>query len=89
MAAGRPVITADTPGIREVLQHGRDAVLVPPGEPAALAAALISVAADADARERLGAAARETYERTGTPERAAAPLVQAIQARRAARGARA
>lgn len=89
MAAGRPVITADTPGIREVLQHGRDAVLVPPGEPAALAAALISMAADADARERLGAAARHTYERTGTPERAAAPLVQAIEACRAARGARA
>lgn len=89
MAAGRPVITADTPGIREVLTHGRDAVLVPAGEPAALAAALMSMAADADARERLGAAARDTYERTGTPERAAAPLVHAIEARRAARGARA
>lgn len=88
MAAGRPVITADTPGIREVLTHGRDAVLVPAGEPAALAAALMSMAADADARTRLGAAARGTYERIGTPERAAAPLVQAIEARRASRRAR-
>ena len=87
MAAGRPVVTADTPGIREVLAHGRDAVLVPAGEPAALAAALISLAGDPDARERLGAAARATYERTGTPERAAAPLVQALEARRAGGGA--
>jgi len=88
MAAGRPVITADTPGIREVLTHGHDAVLVPAGESAALAAALISLAADPDARVRLGAAARATYERTGTPHRVVAPLVRALGARRAARDAR-
>jgi len=81
MAAGRPVVTADTPGIREALTHGRDAVLVPAGEPAALAAALISLAGDPVARERLGAAARDTYERIGTPARAALPLVEALRER--------
>lgn len=85
MAAGRPVITADTPGAREVLVHGRDAVLVPPGEPAALAAALVSLAGDAAARTRLGAAARDTYERMGTPERVVAPLIDAIARQRRAR----
>ncbi|MBM3665733.1 MAG: glycosyltransferase family 4 protein, partial [Actinobacteria bacterium] len=88
MAAGRPVITADTPGIREVLTHGHDAVLVPAGEPAALAAALMALAADPDARARLGTAARDTYVRTGTPHCVAAPLVRTLEARRAQGAAR-
>lgn len=82
MAAGRPIITADTPGIREVLTHGVDAVLVPPGEPAALAAALISLAEDPAARAQLGAAARARYEQVGTPEAVARPLLHALQGRR-------
>ena len=81
MAAGRPIITADTPGIREVLTHGVDAVLVPAGEPAALAAALISLAEDPAARARLGQAARARYEQVGTPLAVAGPLVRALQGR--------
>ena len=81
MAAGRPIITADTPGIREVLTHGRDAVLVPPGEPAALAAALIALAADPAARRALGAAARRRYEEIGTPEAVARPLAAWLRER--------
>lgn len=80
MAAGRPIITADTPGIREVLTHGVDAVLVPAGQPAALAAALIALAGDPDARRRLGTAARERYLQVGTPAAVAAPLVRALAA---------
>ncbi len=57
MAAGRPVVTADTPGVREVLSDGVDALLVPPADPAALAAALARLAADPALRARLGAAA--------------------------------
>lgn len=78
MAAGRPIVTADTPGIREVLTHGVDAVLVPAGQPAALAAALIALAGDPDARGRLGAAARARYLQVGTPAAVAAPLVRAL-----------
>ncbi len=78
MAAGRPIITADTPGIREVLTHGVDAVLVPAGQPAALAAALIALAGDPAARRALGAAARARYEQVGTPAAVAAPLVRAL-----------
>ncbi len=80
MAAGRPIVTADTPGIREVLTHGVDAVLVPAGQPAALAAALIALADDPDARRRLGAAARARYLQVGTPPAVAAPLVRALAA---------
>lgn len=78
MAAGRPIITADTPGVREVLTHGVDAVLVPAGQPAALAAAMIALAGDPAARRRLGAAARARYEQVGTPAAVARPLVHAL-----------
>ena len=37
MAVGRPVVTADTPAVREVLRDGVDALLVPADDPAALA----------------------------------------------------
>ena len=48
MAAGVPVVATDIPGYREVATHGRDAVLVPPADPAALAAAVLQVLGDAD-----------------------------------------
>jgi phosphatidyl-myo-inositol alpha-mannosyltransferase len=40
MAAGAAVVASDIPGYRGVARPGRDALLVPPGEPAAFARAL-------------------------------------------------
>lgn len=40
LAAGRALITADTPAIRELLEPGPGIILVPPGDPQALAAAI-------------------------------------------------
>ncbi|MFN8108982.1 MAG: glycosyltransferase [Thermoleophilia bacterium] len=80
MAVGRPIVTADTPGVRKVLTHERDALLVPPGDPRALAAALARLAGDAALRDRLGRAARARYELLGRPARVAAPLVDAVRA---------
>jgi glycosyltransferase involved in cell wall biosynthesis len=40
LACGAPVVTANTPGARELLTDGESALLVPPGDPAGLAAAL-------------------------------------------------
>ena len=37
LACGTPLITADTRGARELLTDGENALLVPPGDPAALA----------------------------------------------------
>jgi glycosyltransferase involved in cell wall biosynthesis len=62
LACGTPVITADTPASRELLTHERDALLVPPGEPAALAAAIARVS-DRHVAQALGEAGRETYEK--------------------------
>jgi phosphatidylinositol alpha-mannosyltransferase len=40
MAAGTPVVATDLPGYANVARRGRDALLVPPGDPDALATAI-------------------------------------------------
>lgn len=62
LACATPLITADTRAARELLTDGRDALLVPPGDPAALAGAVRTLAGDPAARARIGAAGRATYE---------------------------
>ena len=62
MAAGLPTVAPDQPNLREVLEDGRDALLVPPGDGAALIEALSRLAEDEDLREAMGRAARRTIE---------------------------
>ena len=60
IARGLPVITTDVGGVTEALgDDPRPGVLVPPGDPAALGAALRTWLGDAGLRERLRGAARE------------------------------
>lgn len=63
MACGTPVIQADNHGLDGVVENGRDCLLVPPAEPAALAAALEKLLLDPALRARLAAAGRETARR--------------------------
>ena len=58
MAAARPVVATSAGGIPEVLEDGRTGRLVPPGDPEALACALVELVEDAPLRARLGAAGR-------------------------------
>jgi glycosyltransferase involved in cell wall biosynthesis len=88
MAAGRPVVTADTPGAREVLRDGEHALLVPAGDAPALAAALRRLAGDRDLRARLGAAARERYLELGAPVAVAGRFRDALEGALAARASR-
>ena len=60
MAAGLPVIAPDQPNLREVLQHEREALLVQPGDGAALLAACQRLVSDAPLRQALGQAARQS-----------------------------
>lgn len=62
LACGCPLVTADTPAARELLTDGTDALLVPPGDPVALAAAVCSLAEDPPFAARVGEAGRSTYE---------------------------
>jgi glycosyltransferase involved in cell wall biosynthesis len=57
MAAGRAIIASDLPSIREVLHDGENALLVEPGNPAAIAAALRTLSADRALAARLARAA--------------------------------
>jgi glycosyltransferase involved in cell wall biosynthesis len=62
LACGTPLVTADTAAARELLRDGQDALLVPPGDPAALAAAVRRLAADEALARELGAGGLRTYE---------------------------
>jgi glycosyltransferase involved in cell wall biosynthesis len=59
MAAGRPVLGSRVGGLAEAVAHGETGLLVPPGDPLALASALARLARDPALRARLGAAGRE------------------------------
>ncbi len=63
LACGAPLITADTPAARELLADGKSALLVPPGDPEALAGAVRQLAADADLARRVATGGRTAYER--------------------------
>ncbi len=59
MAAGRPIVTTDTPGCRELVPERASGELVDPRRPDALADALSGLIADPEARRAKGRAARE------------------------------
>ncbi len=60
LGAGRPIIAPATPDLCEVLEHGRNAWLVPPDDPVAAAEAVRRVLADPGLSERLIAGALAT-----------------------------
>lgn len=58
MAAGRPVVASAIPGYAAVMEHERQGLLCSPGNPAALAAALVRVLDAPDETVRMGGAGR-------------------------------
>jgi glycosyltransferase involved in cell wall biosynthesis len=75
-AAGCAIVTSDTPPQRRAL--GDAAILVPPGEPEALAAALLRLADDRAEVARLRRQARELAEREFAPGQIVAPLARRL-----------
>jgi glycosyltransferase involved in cell wall biosynthesis len=63
MAAGRSVIGAAVGAVPQIIDHGRNGLVVAPERPAELAAAIERLCADDELRLRLGQAAREKARR--------------------------
>ena len=53
LAAGRPVVASRVGGVDEAVRDGRDALLVEPGDPGSLAAALVRIAREPDLAKAL------------------------------------
>jgi glycosyltransferase involved in cell wall biosynthesis len=61
LACGTPLVTGDTTAARELLVDGESALLVPPGDPDALAHALRRLTRDGELASRLAAGGLRTY----------------------------
>ena len=71
MACGTPLVVSDITGFRELIGHGREAVLVPKDDPAAWAAAVVRLMADRRRLASMGLAGRRKAERYAWPRIAA------------------
>jgi glycosyltransferase involved in cell wall biosynthesis len=71
MAAGRAIVASDLPALREVLRHGDNAILVAPGDPEALAAAIQQLLDDPDRAGRIARTAFGDAAAFGWDQRAA------------------
>jgi phosphatidylinositol alpha-mannosyltransferase len=90
MASGRPIVASDLSGYRRVIVAGQTGWLVPPGDPPALARALIRVLGDPDHARTMGEAGRERAQSYAWPrvserlvalyERALRPSVERVRA---------
>ncbi len=77
LRCGLPVVASSCDGIPEDLTDGEDALLVQPGDPAALAGALRRLIEDPALRRRLGAAGRRVQAERFSADRFAAALRKA------------
>ncbi len=79
LLSGKPVVSYDIDGAREVVITGETGFLVPPRDVERLAAALSRLAADPALRDRLGAAGRRRFTDQFRHERMTAELRQLYQ----------
>jgi glycosyltransferase involved in cell wall biosynthesis len=79
MAHGRPVVASAVGGLLDQVVDGETGLLVPPGEPERLRAALRRLLDDADLRQRFGAAARDRAEKELSWDRVTAATVGAYR----------
>ena len=75
MALGCPLVAAGAGGIAELFVDGEHGLMVPPGDPDALAVAIAALLADPARAATLGAAAAAEAERRYAPEVVAARIV--------------
>ena len=69
MATGKPVVVADIPGVREVIEDGKEGLLADPVNPQDLAKKIRSLLANPEARRAMGQRGREKVVASFTVER--------------------
>lgn len=74
-SSGRPIVTTDMPGCREIVVDGKNGFLVPPGDAVRVAQAIRLLLRDPDLRERMGSIGRSMVERSFSAERVTANLL--------------
>jgi glycosyltransferase involved in cell wall biosynthesis len=74
MAMAKPIVATERAILRDYVEDGVDALLVPPEDPSALREAIMRVLSDRELAERLGASARARVERDHTTRGFAARL---------------
>jgi hypothetical protein len=79
IATGAPVITADTPAARELLDDGKSALLVAPGDAAALADALRRLTEDGALRTAIAQEGRRVYTEHASRRVLGARWLQALE----------
>jgi glycosyltransferase involved in cell wall biosynthesis len=89
MAAGRPVVATAVGGNTEVVSDGKTGVLVPPGDPGAIARAVSDLLRDPERAMRLGTAARDDVTRRFEARARVAELERLYEERLALRARRA
>lgn len=78
-ASGRPVVTTDVPGCRDVVTHGENGLLVPVRNVEVLAAALEMLVGDAKLRIRMGVRGRQRAEAEFSQQRVIAETLAVYQ----------
>jgi glycosyltransferase involved in cell wall biosynthesis len=78
MSCGLPSVVTAVGGVPEVVRHG-GALVIPTGDPVALAAAIARLTDDSALRERLGREARQTVAARFTPDAVLPPLGEAYR----------
>lgn len=68
LAAGVPVVTTNVGGIPHLVEHGKTALLIPPQDPAAMAAAIMALLGNPRKAERMRQAGAESVRQYAWPE---------------------
>ena len=87
MALELPVVASDVPALRETVEHERTGLLVPPGDPAALAAAVARVLDEPEAARIWGRNGRARFLERYTLERSGSRMVDLYRSTAAAAAA--
>lgn len=82
-ACSKPVIGASSGGVPDAISHQETGLLVPPEDPAAVAAAAIRLLSDRELARRLGETGLHVTRTTGTWEHTAQTIVARLEADRA------